>query len=474
MYYLNILNSLKQAEEKPYGPQFSLQKEGRNWRIFDGEKEIGKFYHTFIDLWKWSPFADEIKANVDPPNKVIDLHTVHNTFINFGSQGWPKHWLAEKSSKELLQWNWLQESGEKLQAEVSVEGPDQEYGKWLITLSYNQERHQYQLSVSIHVRKLDPDQMEAFNLMTAGALASRPEERRWTHSIWENHRHQARRIVHSNVLFFATDYGNARDGGGPWRFRHLSYPQSWIGYAADQRFNPIILIHDSNIPSAAATCSQLFDEHVYWQKAGQDSIEDDGYFHFKMELEIANISAACAEELLSTATDPVNPKKWWHEDICLPFYFDIENDLETPVDPWAPEECPILVLPKNSEGIRWDDQTAYSGNHSIQFCGNQAHARVELFPCGAVFNVKPHTRYRFTAMVKTEHVDRFARILLQSFEYTYNNIIDSENSKELTGTSDWSEISVELDTKDEVYILPKLQLYGNGTAWFDNLKLTEF
>ena len=88
-------------------------------------------------------------------------------------------------------------------------------------------------------------------MMTAGACVDRPEKLRWTHSVWENADGELRRIVHSVALLGGTDYTSGRknnDFNGPWRWRNVSYPRAWVGYAAHKSFNPFVLIHRTNVP----------------------------------------------------------------------------------------------------------------------------------------------------------------------------------------------------------------------------------
>jgi len=88
-----IIESL-QRKTKPYFPSFSIRKEGDGWRVFDGKRAIAMFRQTNLDIWAFSPFEPDEIANPEPPGKVVDLHTVHNTFLNFGMQEWPKHWAG--------------------------------------------------------------------------------------------------------------------------------------------------------------------------------------------------------------------------------------------------------------------------------------------------------------------------------------------------------------------------------------------
>jgi len=306
--------------------------------------------------------------------------------------------------------------------------------------------------------------------MMGRALASRPENVRWTHSIWEDPNGKLKRLVHSNALFMATDYFST--GNGEWRSKNGPYHGAWIAYAANKTFNPAVLIHETNAPVFFATCSQLFDEHIYWDKAGLDQI-DDGFFHFSMRTELVDLGAKLARDFLKKAEDPRRPKKWDFEKAALPFRMDKVNSFEKPLDPWKPEDCPIFVVdfPDSNAQIRWDTQMGHGDSHSIRLEGRSYYGWTELHTVGAVCDVEPHARYRLSAWVKTKKVDRFARLYLASYEYTYENEIDPACSAKLSGSRDWTLLQVELDTEDEVYVMPRLALYGLGTAWFDDVKL---
>lgn len=420
-----------------------------------------------LDIWSFSPFEPDEMANPDGPGKVVDLHTARNTFLNFGMQGWPKHWNPED-----LRWNWEMDQGSELIANITLSAREGETGCWRLRVSYDPAWGRYRYQVTIDARKMDPDGFEGFNLMAAGALTCRPEERRWSHSIWENLDGKLRRIVHSNALFACTDFGSLRDKRGPWLHNRLAYPQAWVGYAAHPSFNPVCLIHKTTVPLTINTCGLLFDEHIVWTDAGQDHLGEDGYFHYHMDLEFVNLSPVLAKQLLDQAADPIRPKKWWNERAALPLYMDVENSFETAVNPWLPEECPIFEVGFDAESpIAWCDDMAHSGKHSIRLRQVET-GRLQLFPGGAVCRVRPHARYRLSAWMKTQAVDGQALVELAGYAYTYDNISHKAASPALCGDTDWTRLEVELDSGDQAYLMPYLVLVGAGTAWFDDVAFT--
>ena len=235
-----------------------------------------------------------------------------------------------------------------------------------------------------------------------------------------------------------------------------------------------MLIHRTNVPIRLAICSQLFDEHIIWADAGQENLDEDGYFHFLMRTEFVNMKPAMARRFLAKAVDPVKPKRWRHEQIALPFHMDTVNSFETPVDPWQAEDCPILGIDKDDGApVQWVTDASHTGRRSIRIQARGVAEHQELHPVGAVCNVRPHTRYRLSGWIKTKGVHRFARLELASYEYTFANTIDSARSAHMTGTKGWTHVSVELDSGDEAYLMPRMVLYGPGTAWFDDLKLEQ-
>jgi len=470
MYYAEIVKSLGQKQKKPYTPQFRVRKEKRGWRVFDAETAIAFFYPTFLDIWSFSPFEPPILFNVQEPGRVVDLYTVHNTVVNLAAHGWPKQWFGEgRSPDDMLTWKWLKKQGPEVEAQVTLSAPEGEGARWVIRIFYDPAWARYRYTVDIEAWKHSPEGFEPFNMMLAGALCCRCEDRRWTHSVWESAEGTLYRLVHSNALFTATDYEHSA-----WRTSNLPFRGAWVAYAAHDTFNPCLLIRDNNVPLRRATCSQLFDEHIIWNDAGLEQIEADGLFHFRMTCEFVNLSGVLARKLLEKAQDPVQPRQWRQDLWALPFRMGEVNSFEEPVDVWAAEDCPVLVLSKQAgAGIAWTDEAARSGRYSLRLDSAGRTSRRELFPIGAVCNVKSHTPYRLSGWIKSRGVERYARLELASYEYHYDNVMDAQVSPAVRGTRDWTYVEVTLDSGEEAYLMPKLVLYGPGHAWFDDVLLEE-
>jgi hypothetical protein len=468
-----ILKSMIKPRPRPYTPKFRVERDPLGWKIFDGGKEIGLVVNRnwlAFDLWSFSPFEAPVMANVKPPGKVVDLHTLHNTSINLPGTHASELIEGISDSFDRLKLKWIASSGNKLDLEISGTFAKGQRVNYHFRVAYDPKWARYRYFFDADIWKLSCQGLEPINLMMAGALVSRPEKVRWTHSIWEDPTGKLKRLVHSNALFGATDYNS--NGGGEWRCKNAPDHGAWIAYAANKAFNPALLIHETSAPVYFATCSQLFDEHICWQQAGLDQL-DQGFFRFSMRTELVNLSHKLADDFLKHAADPPRPKKWRFQKVALPFRMDKINSFEKPLDPWEPEDCPILMVdpPSSGEPICWDNKVGHSDAHSIRLEGSRDNTWTELFPWGAVCDVEPHTRYRLSAWVKTKNIDRCARIGIASYEYTEANVMDVANSEKLSGSRDWTLLRVELDSGDEAYMLPRFALYGTGTAWFDDVKL---
>jgi mono/diheme cytochrome c family protein len=90
---------------------------------------------------------------------------------------------------------------------------------------------------------------------------------------------------------------------------------------------------------------------------------------------------------------------------------------------------------------------------------------------GAVFTVKPHTRYLFSGWIRTENLEN------KGGKGAMLNIHGGNASEGVSGTKDWQEVSVEFDSANlsEVLLHCLFGAYGGatGTAFYDDLSLTE-
>ena len=474
MQQARILNSFSLPAPRPYAAAFSVRPAKHGFDLWEDGHQIGYFNTSgwfFLDLWSFSPHEPPVYANRHMNPQVRDIHSCRNTNLNlpFTSGRGLVEGVDDPFAR--MQLEWLSDSGSELRWRISGEFLRGQRIVYDWRIAYDPSWGRFRVWLDADAWTLRPEGFEPINLMVINALHSKPEKRRWTHSIWEDTAGQVRSLVHSNALFMATDYG--RDSDGAWRSKNAPTTGAWIAYATHPDFNPAIVIHEANVPMRFATCSQLFDEHLLWQQAGLENLQEN-HFHFSMHTELVNLDADVAQSLLDSAIEAPKPKQWLWERVALPFRLGVVNSLEAPVDVWAAEECPILIVSADpAEPIAWVTDHARSGQKCVRLRGDSANGWTTLYPTGAVCNVEPGKQYTFSAWVRTSGVECFARLCLDTARYTFTNVIDHAVSDTLSGDSAWTFISVALKNENEAFMMPRLELYGSGEAFFDDLIFAE-
>lgn len=91
-------------------------------------------------------------------------------------------------------------------------------------------------------------------------------------------------------------------------------------------------------------------------------------------------------------------------------------------------------------------------------------------------DVKPNTPYKITCMVKTENVENEKNIYTGGAQIGIKDT--TECSESITGTTDWTEVTFMLNSKNRESVEIGFRLGGfeeksKGTAWFSDLKIEE-
>ena len=467
-WFDRILASFVKPKPVPYRPAFSVVPEARGFAIFDHGRQLGRFNTEgwfYLDLWRFAPTGPDVYANAKEHPHVHDMHTGRNSNLNLPVANAADLFAGVADPHAAMRVSWPQRRGDRLRLVLEGRFAEGQRLRYELRLTYDPAWGRYRCFLDADAWKLKPDGFEPVNFMMVGALRGWTKSR-WSHSVYEDAAGRLRRLVHSNALFGATDYACP---SGTWRSKRAPFSRSWIAYAPNATCNPAMLVHACNVPLYFATCSALFDEHLVWDRATIENLQGN-HFHFQLRTEFVNLGQSLATELLNGASDPPRPRRWRVRRTALPLRLGQVNHLEAPVDVWAEEDCPLLLVEDNPRAaVQWVRGPAHSGRHSLRFTSTKPSGWTRLFPTPAVCEVRPGGRYRFSAWVKTAGVERFARLELASFEYTQANKINIAQSRKVGGDRRWTRLSVELDTDDAAYMLPTLELYGTGTAWFDDL-----
>ena len=127
-----------------------------------------------------------------------------------------------------------------------------------------------------------------------------------------------------------------------------------------------------------------------------------------------------------------------------------------------------------AEGMRFDRETKRCGKASLRIDGAAGQTRGALQLNGNV--VQPGKAYVLRTWIRTQDVAGEAALALQPHEEGRPlEFLDLGEASRLRGTHDWTlvEIRVPPLPKKVVRVYPYLWLKGRGTAWFDELALTE-
>ena len=276
---------------------------------------------------------------------------------------------------------------------VTLDAPNGEWGKWLFKLRYDEAWGRYRYTRG-HPR---PARSAARAWAFQHDDHSRAGRSAGDAAVDAHRLAQHRRSDHADAkLQRAVPLSRFRCGA--------PHDLSALGHAiAHPSFNPTTIVHNTTVPLMYATCDQLFDQHLCWTNAAMDNIEADGFYHFKMSVEFANLRPAAAKEILEKAHDPVRTHRVaaGNGRAAVPFRMDVVNSFEEEIDPWAPVECPMLLIDKKQSGsVDWDGTTAHSGKKSIRLTAHHQAGPPRVFPDRrAGLCVKSQSRYKLTGWV---------------------------------------------------------------------------
>lgn len=125
-----------------------------------------------------------------------------------------------------------------------------------------------------------------------------------------------------------------------------------------------------------------------------------------------------------------------------------------------------------SSTLSWDGTVAHSGRHSVRI---QSPTAQDVWWVQTV-GVRTHTLYRLSGWIRTRGVMRSAEERDAGANISLLGTFD--RSVAVLGDHDWTQVAVTLDSGDltDITVAARLGFWGGttaGTAWFDDLSLTE-
>lgn len=277
-------------------------------------------------------------------------------------------------------------------------------------------------------------------------------------------------------------------------------PGSYFGYA-DREYGGW-LVHTLNTfsPISHQICWMFYDIHVH----APASIPPRGScerVNLHYECEFIPLTTVKAGEI----TDSAREADWRKEKKYDVPRFSYDNRFDDSLVTLPGEKTgQINFWYQSDENCRMDHTIGYDDTDSVMIERTEEKAQPSAWYClnwGVPYdtNVRLGRRYRMSAWVKTENCTGKARIgkvsmvwggdIFYGFNTHYEDgepkakggtfggmdkelDLDWKYSDSVTGTSAWTQVSVEFDVLDGI-VNVFLELSGTGKCWFDNVKLEE-
>jgi len=407
--------------------QYPKEAQGHQWwYICDGQERVGlltTWFDGHVELFRFSPEVDK--------GQKYPIPEVYHWANLIGSR------LPTNGSK----FTFIKDAGDTLEFKTS----NTEF-----RLVWD-ERLGYVLYGAGHFVTQKPQEIEFSNLLSGGIAESRDDHKRWQKTVRGLLLNGSLSFVHHNPVNVPVD--DVRPG-------------AFVGFVTEEKMNPFVEVLEANGPVYLVTCSEWYDQHV--RMRAPKTKEADGQYHVRAKYRLLSLPAAVARELEAMAVDR-GPGKG--ESNLTGFLQNKVNDFETCVPHGKVYNGPIWQHINASEG------PAHSGKKSIAVGGRGPGQVKCASPIGGgpPIYVESSKRYRLAAWVKTKGLeDGGAYLQADDVFYNWDDIKATRRTEKLSGDRDWTRLHVEFTPSPRDPLLNiKLCVEGTGTAWFDDLELTE-
>lgn len=133
-----------------------------------------------------------------------------------------------------------------------------------------------------------------------------------------------------------------------------------------------------------------------------------------------------------------------------------------------------------TKSVREKEKTVFSRDNKVKYSDMKSYKIENKDYNDAIFYVnvelKPYTAYKVTCMIKTENVENEENKYIGGAQIAIKDT--TECSESVTGTTDWTEVTLMFNSKNRQSVDIAFRLGGyaeksKGTAWFSNLKMEE-
>ena len=416
------------------------KNQGKFFWFMDGEQKIGLLNFAVGEIEMFRAF---------PPEGDVPIEYTLPEFHGWETLQGPRIAIAP------WQWGWsgkgemegLQNRGETLRL-CWREGSGETGIVHRFTLRFDAVLG-YLWDCTFETRMATPRRLEYANLLAKGVADSRDDHKRYLKSLWTR-RDGALCAIYQNPR------SGVQSGGREWA--DIPDDGGFVGFVAEPDMNPFLEIIRSDPATTFITCNVWYDQHVIALPSERKG--EDGLYHVTTAYRMLSLPLPVAKELEDAARTTLPESKG---DGPMGFRQGIVNDFETLVPAGTLFNGCIW-----GHSAKYDNTTGHSGTHSLRLHGGETARPVHG---GPMLHVTAGRRYRLSAWVRTRGVTGpGAHLRLQK----QPDSPDARQSKFLIGDNDWTQLEIVFEpAKGEPFAVPGLSVEGKGTAWFDDIELTE-
>ena len=421
-------------------PVMERKYRGQFFWILDGDQKIGLLNLSFgeIEMFRFFPPAGGGRVEYAMP-EFHGWDTLQGPRISIVPQG---TW----SGKGVM--DGMQAGGETLRLCYREPFSDASDLIHRFTLRYDPVLG-YIWDCTFDMRMETPQLFEYSNLLPNAVADSRDERKRYQKCLWTRRDGTVCAMYQnprSMMQSFGREWTDIPEDGG------------FVGFVAEPDTNPFLEIIRSDPPTTFVTCSVWYDQHV--KALPPEKKGDDGRYHVTAAYRFLSLPLPVAKELEDAARTTVPESKGAGP---MGFRQGIVNDFETLVPAGALFNGCIW-----GHSAKHDNTIGHSGTHSLRLHGGETAQPVHG---GPLLHVEAGRRYRLSAWVRTRGVTGTgAGLRMKSRE----KALAARYSQRLTGDTDWTPLEIVFEpAQGEPFAVPGLVVEGKGTAWFDDIELTE-
>ena len=460
---------------RPHEPHFDMaESDGGCW-IRDGGRPIAfiKANWLTLDAFEFSPFWSlDRDTAISPYYDMGTYINMHATLLHAIPRNF--QWPTKRCT---LVWDTSNPAELRLVVEADYMTGEETVNE--LSVGFDRDTGQYLYRMRKHLRQPVQKRQEFCTVYPKRLGDGMPDTKKWQYTVWTGPDGRLRKMPHTPA--FAVGVRHWDDG----RTKHVA-PQGFLGWGVEDDFNLAVVFEKCSVPLLSATCDMWYDEHLTFGEPYMENLVAGPCSEVEVSFRLMHVPAPVMRGLIDDA-HPIEISKEETAAASGPaFIFNQVNDLEEPMDPNVPQAGQIWQTATINPGlleiedagrvmagtldpanhVHWADDCGHAGRRSMRLKGI-AHKIMRLAPAGHSPHVKPDTVYRFEGWIRTQGAE--GRLSLCQTWYSFQNVYGQVTSETVEPDSDWTKVQVDLRTERYPFAFCRLEVEGDGFAWFDDL-----